>query len=243
VSLRILVFCEGNSDQRIACALADRVIIESVPWADGVLDSLRCWYGLEPGHGYTPLKRIPTLARIAEVKAHGFGTGDDKIVRMACLLALKERPSPDVVLWIRDTDGDRTRCRAIKQATIYHGLRVVAGFPHTKLECWVLVGFIPRNDEERERLRDLRQQLGFHPCEAAEQLTATQGQKKDGAKRDAKEVLWAVVSGDPGRETACWQETSLEELRKRGLAVGLSDYLDQVANHLAPLLSDVRLSP
>ena len=75
--------------------------------------------------------------------------------------------------------------------------------------------------------------LGFDPCSAAEQLTASE----EGAKRDAKRVLDALTGGAPEREDACLEEPPLALLRQRGAKTGLAPYLQEVEERLVPLFN------
>lgn len=38
------------------------------------------------------------------------------------------------------------------------------------------------------------------------------------------------------REQQCWEETSLEHLRKRGIHTGLTDYLHEIEQRLTPII-------
>jgi hypothetical protein len=43
-----------------------------------------------------------------------------------------------------------------------------------------------------------------------------------------------LTGGDHDREIACLRETALEVLQARGQGVGLSAFLDELREHLAP---------
>ena len=105
------------------------------------------------------------------------------------------------------------------------------GAANPKREAWVLNGFEPETPVEDKSLAELRQDLGFHPCERAERLTA----KKDTAKRSARRVLGVLTGASYEREQKCWKETPLVLLKRRGEKTGLHDYLVEVEG-LLPLL-------
>ncbi len=107
--------------------------------------------------------------------------------------------------------------------------------PDPKRECWVLAGFEPRSGEEEKELLAVRKELGFDPRLRAEQLTASQGQKKPYTKRDAKLICQRLLGAEREREAACWLETDIETLRERGQKSGLVAYLDEIGTHLLPL--------
>jgi hypothetical protein len=49
-------------------------------------------------------------------------------------------------------------------------------------------------------------------------------------------VLSILTGDDRGREERCWKETSLATLKERGIASGLSGYLEEVEAKLVPLI-------
>jgi hypothetical protein len=95
----------------------------------------------------------------------------------------------------------------------------------------VLAGFEPTDDEERERLGKLRQELGFHPTDEAHRLDSSDEQ----AKRNPKRVLRVLTGGLGDRQRQCWQATPLDTLRARGGDSGLADYLREVEEIIVPL--------
>ncbi len=94
----------------------------------------------------------------------------------------------------------------------------------------MLNGFEPETPAEDKSLAELRQDLGFNPCERAERLRA----KKDTSKRSAKRIVGVLTKDSYEREKKCWRETALEILEERGEATGLRDYLEEV--RVLPLL-------
>jgi hypothetical protein len=152
--------------------------------------------------------------------------------RALVLLATSEVP-PDAVILTRDTDKDRERRDGYVQARGAQPwpFAVVVGVAETKRECWVLAGYEPRDEAERETLAGERRDLGFDPLSAAELLTAAE----EGAKRNAKRLLAVLTGGDPVREDEGLEERPLALLRQRGESTGLAAYLDEIEEHLVPL--------
>jgi hypothetical protein len=129
----------------------------------------------------------------------------------------------------RRTGLEQARTEARSWATF----RVILGCANPKREAWVLCGFDPVGDDEERRIQELRRELGFAPHLEAHQLTATNEQ----ARRSAKRVLRMLSGGDETREEVCWKETSLDTLYQRGEGTGLRAYLQDVTDHLVPLLA------
>jgi len=148
---------------------------------------------------------------------------------------------PDAVILMRDADlQDQGRRRGLEQARQEHELRgrspnvVVIGLAVPKREAWVLVGFDPLDDEEREALASEQRRLGFDPTRRPHQLTAS----KHGAEHDIK-VCVSALAIDQSREVACYSSRSISELRERDKGIGLSGYLNEVLDRICPILSRV----
>jgi hypothetical protein len=147
----------------------------------------------------------------------------------------------DAVLLIGDMDGKAAnRKLGMEQARLeaekLDDFRIVLGCPDAKREAWVLNGFVAKDQVEQNALDELRQELGFLPVEAAEQLDA----KEDLAKRSAKRVLDMLTAGTYERERVCWSETPLDTLEQRGVGTGLARDLQAVQQTLLPLCDDGR---
>jgi len=107
-------------------------------------------------------------------------------------------------------------------------------------ECWVISGFQPEDDDEKQKLEMETLKLAFNPCLRSQALTAG---KDDQATRSPKRVL-AVLTGDTWeRQRKCWQETPLSVLAERGQHNGLSDYIDEVKDYLVPLITGYEGKP
>lgn len=237
----LVVVCEADADRRTATGLADRVLCQEVEWIEPEsIDLHRRWQGLAEGSAYLEWRRTATLARERGLRPHGHfdgrpGAPDAYAARRALLLLALEASRLDAVLLIRDSDGEMERRTGLEQARAERAwpFPVVLGLAHPKRECWVLAGFEPRSDAERERLANARRSLGFDPRSNAHLLLASQR----GAPRDAKRVLSDLTLGSFDREAACWMECDLEILRELGTETGLTAYLDEILEHLVPIFA------
>lgn len=236
----LAVVCEAPADQRTACALADRVFCAEADWiTEEVLDDYRRWRGHTEAHTHLTWREVAHLARAANIRVHGHfegepGAPDAQAARRALLL-LKQCPGNlHGILLIRDDDRQTERRRGLEQArgAVHLEVPVVIGLAHPKRECWVLAGFLPCNEEEEARLRQLRQELGSHPCERAEELTA----KEEQAKRSAKRVLTLLSNGTEERELDCLR-VELRLLEQRGQNTGLAEFLAEIRSRLVPLFA------
>jgi hypothetical protein len=238
--LSFVVVCEARNDYLTASELADRVFCECVDWVEPeFLDALRCYTGLPGDEPFLTWRGVKALAKDSRLLPRGLIDGrpgdlDARQSQRALLLIETKWPNVDGILLIRDDDGIVNRRVGLEQARNESKLSscIVIGLAHTKRECWVLAGFEPREERERELLAEIRKDLGFDPCIQAEQLTAIH----DHDKRSAKRVLKHLVQGDHERESACWREAQLKDLRDRGRETGLSQYLKEIKDRLVPLL-------
>lgn len=102
-------------------------------------------------------------------------------------------------------------------------------------EAWVLNGFIPSNQEEEQILQDITSQLTFNPCNESHKLRSNSWKEPDRI-RNPKVVVEKLTGGKMEREQQCWEETSLEYLRKNGVNTGLTDYMDEIEERLIPII-------
>ena len=246
--MRLLVFCEAEGDFRTASGLVDRVLHEEGPtWVADLMgthaEAIREWIG--DGRGATffdvhDLRHHEKRLGVLVPQGHFDGkprAPDAGMARRAFAITreLRKREAVDAVLLVRDMDHqgkerraglDQARTEALRWASF----AIVLGWADPMREAWVLAGFEPESDDEREQLRTLREELGFHPCEAAHEL----GARNEQAKRSPKRVLGELTAGDPDREARCWTHTPLDRLRARGVHSGLRAFLDEVKHHLVP---------
>lgn len=248
--VEFIVIAEAGADAELASDLADRVIREEGPeWLADFIESLRKWSGIVEETAFTAWRDLPKLSRgfgqsrylghqrRGQSNRYDYAAVSRTMKRLARLQV--QRPIT-AVLFIRDLDKAEAQERktSIEQAVAdnsFPKLTVVLGFENPNREAWVLNGFKPETDDERETLQQLRQKLGFDPCEHAERLTATQRQ----AKRNAKRVLGLLLASDYERQRSCWAQTPLSDLRARGEGTGLKSFLHN-AEDLIPLLAEMR---
>lgn len=245
VALSFLLVCEGTSDPETITVLADRVACAEHDWLDGTIESIRQYVGAAPGERFVRWSDIdPICDREGVPRVHGLGYAlGRRAATRALRLALKLAVRPAAVLLVHDSDGDHDGWRSSLEAArtdFESGERppsfaVVLGIAHPEREAWVLAGFEPRTPEERARLEGLRSELGFNPCEQGFRLTSM----LPSDKKDAKGTLNHLTTGersrrDRERELTCVRETDLETLKARGKGIGLSDFLAELRDRLAP---------
>jgi hypothetical protein len=264
--LNLLMVCEDDSDFRIASGLVDRVIAEVGPsWLRAALEdtpgAMRSWRG-DGAKDFFDIHHIAETCDALEVKlsyghfngkAGGAGAHGARNA-FALVRHLVTTGTPiDAILFIWDMDQQgKERRAALRQARAeakslrYIGdtFEIVLGCPDAMMEAWVLAGFDARNDDERTRLSQERQNLGFSPVTLSQELDATSNKRGASAKRDeplakksAKRVLDALTGDDPDRVMGCWKDTPLETLRERGEHNGLKEYLEEVGEILGPRFS------
>lgn len=248
--MRLVAFCEGVADFRIASDLVDRVLREAGPsWIGDVLDmgpeGLRVWREDGEGRPFFDVHRLGDYEKAWSVRVpHGhfdgrrgaagalMGRSVFAIVRR--LVKTGETIDAVVLTWdMDDQAADRRRGleQARGEATQWAPFAIVVGLPNAMREAWVLTAFEPASPEETERLSELRRELGFRPDHEAHRLGAADEQAKGSAKR----VLRLLVSQDRDRERRCWIETPLATLRARSGDTGLREYLDEIEATLVRL--------
>jgi hypothetical protein len=241
--IRVLVVCEADADRRTGCELAERVLVEQVSWTDGVLDTQLGWEGHEDGARFLPWRSVKDAYDRAGLPHHvprGRGTAaphhpDETGARKAILLA--RRLKLDAVLLLRDADKQPERLDGLEEARRAVSVPpCVIGLAIAKREAWVLNGYVPADESEIRGLEQARQERGFDPTARPERLDAS----SPGSKRDVKRVLALLTGDDLDRERACWHLTPLDVLRERGKGSGLTAYLEEIAERLAPLLGSER---
>ena len=248
--MRLAAFCEAPADFRLASGLIDRVLRDHGPgWVVDNLDqpdAVRSWQPDGHGREFFKIHDLDKYVVQWSVRVpHGHfdgrpGGAGSLMARTVFRLARTLERSPGtrfdgvVLMTDMDDDGDARRsgleaARAEAQALVR--FEIVLGSPDPKRETWVLAGFDPVDDAERDRLDELRRELGFSPTHEAERLRA----KRDHESRSAKRVLAVLTNDDQVREERCWTEASLETLRARGSKSGLVEFLHEVRERLLPL--------
>lgn len=164
--------------------------------------------------------------------------------RRVFLLFAAEEPPPDVLIVVRDTDGDLRRLEGLGQAldflrTFPRPLPVVVAAPNQDAEAWFVAGFVPQDEPERRRLKERTEILSFNPSEEPHRLTA----RPNEAPTDAKRVLRILVfNEDQSRPPSVEELPDLCErtlhdlalLERRGERCGLSPFLRDLRATLVP---------
>lgn len=250
--MKLIAFCEAPADFRLASGLVDRVLRElGLAWVIDNLDTpevIRTWQSDGSGCAYFDLhdlNRYTAELGIRSVRGHfngrpgGFGSTTARKAFLIARALHKRTPGEPidalVLLWDTDHQPQERRlavATARDEAQRWAPFQIVCGFPDPEREAWVLAGFDPCDDAERQRLEELHRDLGFSPVHHAVRLR----DKDRGALRDIKRVLGVLVGDDLDRETRCWIDPSLAALRERGAATGLSAFLDELEAVLPTLL-------
>jgi hypothetical protein len=240
MSWSIAVVCEAPADRQTVVALATRVACEHESVRDWMEPEYLQFRGYRVDDPQLLWRAVKATAVANNVSVVGFINGlpaspDAHNAMRALILFNRLDPKPDAVMLIRDSDNDLERRDGLHQARESEPwpFPVVIGFAHTKRECWHLAGFEPKEEEERQRLADERQHLGFDPRTHSHELTAKSDENND--KRSAKRVL-AVLTGDYlEREAECLVALAL--LHERGEENGLRAFLQEIEARLVPMFT------
>jgi hypothetical protein len=241
----IVLVCEGPTDPRVARGFAERVLQEKVGhWDDLTASDIHPdWQGLRASENRLEWDNVPREYVNAGLrKRHGHfdgdlpGEPDARAGRKALALVSHFRPDAFAVVLLRAADDQPERLLGLNQARTEHEgqpnpLKVVIGVAKPNREAWVLLGFQPKNDTERNRLEALKQQNSFDPTREPHRLRA----KDEGDTRNGKFVLKKLTGNNFAREEPCWSETSLEILQTNGEPCGLKAYLEEVESRLVPV--------
>lgn len=246
--MKLVAFCEAAADFRLMSGLVDRALQASeAAWVVdnfGTPDVIRTWHSDGRGNLYFDIHHLNDYADmlrkrglgVRRVRGHFDGRPGEPggaMARKAFLIAeALHKKSQDpvdavVLLWDTDQEPDQ-RPEGVKAARTeaqgWAPFQIVCGFPDPEREAWVLAGFEPSDEAERQLLEQLHRDLGFSPVLHARRLR----DKSDGALRNIKRVLGVLVGDDPDREARCWTEAPFERLRGRGHASGLTAFLDDL---------------
>jgi len=252
--IEFVVIVESSADARTATKLANRVLVEKIDWLeDEQLQYIFGWSGLEAGTEHSCWKDIKQI--IFNSKDLGFhpprflGHGKDGALKSDGAAAIKilnlvrflqKTRNIKAVIFIRDLDNQPERREGIEQARSEQidrqpKLEIVIGTADRMREAWVLNGFIPLNQEEKRILEEIKTKLNFDPCEESHRLRSNSFEEPDRI-RNPKIIVEQLTGGKMEREQQCWEETSLEHLRKRGIHTGLTDYIHEIEQRLTPII-------
>ncbi len=247
-----IVIVESSADARTATKLAERVLVEKIDWLEPeMLKHLFEWSGLEENTEHSCWKDIRAIIERAKesgmpipkylghrknggIKADGAAA--KKILNLVSFLQKKRQIK--AVIFIRDLDNQPERKEGLEQARFSNTnskLAIVLGMADRMREAWVLNGFVALNEGEKQILEEIRNELTFDPCEESHRLRSNSKEESD-RLRNPKVVVEKLTGGDFERERRCWEETSLELLKKRGVSTGLTDYLNQIEERLTPII-------
>jgi hypothetical protein len=238
--LTFVMVCEAQPDFQTAAGLADRVLCENVDWIDTeVINAYRQFVGNHTETPYLTWAESANLAKALGRRAHGHFEGKpgdlDAIAgRKAILIVLDKFPEATAIFLVRDSDGRTARLEGLNQARAEvktTEIAIVIGVAHCKREAWILSGFLASQEDEKQQIQRLRQELGFDPCERNHELDAMH----DHDKRSAKRVLFLLTGGDKARETHCAINAPLDLLAHRGQNNGLASYLAEVKDRVVKL--------
>jgi hypothetical protein len=235
-ALRVLMVVEAPADARTIATLIDKVLLESgfrPSWLEPEhLEYMREWVDLDED---TPLSGTCRHVIWTDMTKRGprvLGHGTEGPTRnayakaarraiVACELAAT-RPNSVVLVVDADAQGERTAGLIEARKSQTSTLRVVVGAADPKREAWVLNAFEAKSPEDTARLEQLRAELTLDPCFEPHRLRG-----KRGDPRDIKRILAMLVDGDADREMDVLREAPLDRLRERGVATGLTSFLNE----------------
>jgi len=238
--MTLLVAAEDRAGFAAVQTLTDRLLVDEVPWVDGILDHSRVWLHATEDRPWLSITAARRNARGSRRRIHGHFGGEpgapDAANTRRILLEATQVHSQEmlhVLVIARDLDGDRRRLRGMQQA-VDDGewpFRVVLAWSEPEAEAWYLSGFCPGDETERARLHAVHEELGFDPTSAPQRLRSTSKR----SKKDAKIVLEKLSSGNVDRERACLENTPIADLVARGEEAGLADFIKSVREKILPL--------
>jgi hypothetical protein len=257
--IKILVIVEDKADFYIASGLADRVFLEKgEDWITDSLDSFREWTGLEQNNEYSRWQDINKIRKqynfrylghhkLSEVsgttnKAPGLDGAKARLIVQMALIKQQTEPELKAIILLKDQDRNPKQypvrqCLEYVQKS-FSQVIIIIGIPDPKRESWILNGFEPENQKERDSLQEITEKLHFNPCEEPERLRTSERGREQTKIRDIKYVLDYLTTSQYHREKKCWEETPLHLLMQRGQRTGLSCYLDEIEKRLLPLLGE-----
>ena len=163
--MKILMAIEGTSDVRRLRSLLDCWLADNVSWfSPEHPDGCREFIGIETNTEFVEIKRIPKLRRdlmnkqFAGARFGGpFPGGDAGTIQDLRILLEHLGSQPDVVLWIRDSDGHEQRGIAAKSYVRERGEqhRFVLGYAQQAGEAWVLAGWLAKTEQDKSAAAEI----------------------------------------------------------------------------------------
>jgi len=243
-----LAFCEADADFQTTKGLTDRVLRERGPqWVREHpvedVNQLRAWQTVQ-GRSFIAWSSIGGLLRDLRVVApRGHFGGEkgraDALAGRNALAIVRQMSNSnpiDAVFLVRDADNQPERRGGLDQArhefeSLEAAVAVVIGVADPEREAWIISGFDPRNDREREALERATRELGGDPREHPDRMR----HGKDNDARSAKRILNLLADSDSGRMGECLERTELDRLHSRGAGSGLKEFLDEIEARVTPL--------
>lgn len=237
----IAVVAEDEGHYWVTTRIIDAVLERGVPWMAGIVESCRRYRGEREDEAWFKLSWIGSrdLSAITvdgrRPKRHGRIAGkplepEAGLWRDVLFLFSSQEPRPEVMLLVRDLDGNPGKRAGMLQVRdhLTWPFVVVVATPEPEIEAWVVAGFEPGSDSEAAAVRAVFDELSFDPTREPHRLTA----HPNDAPRDAKRVLARLTGGDREREHACVDDH--DRLRVRSAQTYLPEFLDEVTDRLVP---------
>jgi hypothetical protein len=112
--------------------------------------------------------------QLHKMRARGASRGEEFNVRAAAFAAANRDVYADILVFVRDTDGDSQRREAIEQGIVdaeTGSLKIVGGIADPILETWILA---LKGERERRRVREKARLSGDHNQQVLGTRTAWQ---------------------------------------------------------------------
>lgn len=244
MTLSIALVCEAPADRITITTLAERLLRESATWIEAeTLSHLVQWRGFrasDPHLEWTAVRRHAEELDIVVSFRRGQPRHPYSQNALRAILVLAAAPDPvDGIVMVIDSDNDKSRIDGLHQAREHEQPKefpIVVGQANTKRECWHIAGFEPADEDEKQRLAGLRQDVGFDFRTHSHKLTAKHDPAND--KRSAKRVLTALTLDNKDRENACLS-VPYAILDERGKENGLRAFLNELRERLVPVITGV----
>ena len=164
------------------------------------------------------------------------GSGHALSFLRAILLIHLDNGTLEAVVAIKDTDGDETLVVSGLEAARRESqarqipLLILVATPHGEMESWLLMGFEPQDENEKQRLARLSD-----PRHRTHELPTKRDRRnpKDPPKT-AKDYLDDFIGDDQDRRDRCLTDTDMAVLLKRGVGNRFAAFVDELKTHLVP---------
>jgi hypothetical protein len=237
---RVRLVCEGPSDVPRARVVLVWWLRAHVPWCDGYADDeLLQLCGIGDEEGFIAVRDVPRLAagRLRSGFGAPLGAGDGGTLRRLLLVLLaapKDEGRTDMILWLRDGDGDPNRepsaRRQQDRTAPLLATPVVVGYAHQCGEAWIVAGFDPSGDHERSLAEEARRRLERAHVDRPWDLS-----HKEANPRGAKAIALLLTGGAPERERACVEALLAGPPEVLG-PLGLERFLNDLGERWGPVL-------